>query len=192
MKALDEARVRNAEESQDENELESDLSELSDLDDEDNPLSSAKHPMPPGSPNFYLSDAEEVAPSNCHPTQPTAATGKTARRNRKNQKKRIGRNIKRAMIQRELGTSLKGVSRRRSAASTILEVDKSFVTEDLPVNSGGWSGVRENFEKSCPTLEELLGEDYGMELVDWNGKYVFLSSLPFVFSTDEQGDTCHH
>lgn len=100
----------------------------------------------------------------------TLATGKAARRKRKSRINHDKRNTKRRVEQHALKTALKEVTRRRIAESEALRAGDSFVTEDLPVNKGAWSGLRQVFEKILPDLTAITGEEYKMELVPWNGK----------------------
>ncbi|KAJ3730736.1 hypothetical protein C8R42DRAFT_637406 [Lentinula raphanica] len=155
--------------------LEGDLSELSDLESEDSCES------------FEFHDSNEVQfslPSTFQPrlstegsspsegedkphSDPAGGTGKRARRCRKTL-----RNWKKRRLAREEGrfqTGLKEIARRRAAECQTLSAGDDFQTEDLPVNSTGWSGVRQQFEKTHPSYQELLGEEYEMQLVGWKG-----------------------
>lgn len=169
----------------------SDLSDLTDLDDDDDDDDSDGTPIHTWSslspkswltsflgptlcpfqksPEAELSDSEaEDIPIPC--STKIAETGKKARRKRKKIRNRNKRRQRRKVEQEALGTQLKNIARRRAAESQKLDAGESFVSKDLPVNSGGWSGLRQQFEKINPGISELLGDDYDMQLVNWNGK----------------------
>lgn len=155
----------------------SDLSDLSDLEDED---------------DFEPLDCEPLdatasihAPNFLNPLTPfpkalkSEGKGVDARRLRKTLRKRAKRRDDREDVREALKTTLKQVAIRRAAQSKTLCVEEDFDTESLPVSSGGWSGLRQRFDQLQPQVEELLGDEHEMQLVNWNGEYVpfFLSYL---------------
>ena len=168
--------------------LESELSDLSDLSDLDlgdlegfpTPLSTAACPPSPAKTSFPMADCfpQFLHPSaskpplaeyaNPSPSEP--ACGKKARRKRKTQVNYAKRNVKRKLSQEALGTALKGVARKRAAQSKTAGVGEAFSTEELPVNQGSWSGLRKQLDKVLPELEEALGEELDMRLVNWEGR----------------------
>ncbi|KAE9386950.1 hypothetical protein BT96DRAFT_1005588 [Gymnopus androsaceus JB14] len=165
----------------------SELSDLTDLDDNDEPfictsppssspwkscLSSFFAPIfrpfqtPPGVEESDT-EAEDIplCDSSEHPEK-----GKKARRKWKKMRNNEKRRQRRRLEQEALGTRLKSIARCRAAESHKLDARETFISEDLPVNSGGWSGLHQQFEKINPGIAELLGDEYNMQLVSWNGK----------------------
>ncbi|KAJ3748156.1 hypothetical protein EV360DRAFT_76339 [Lentinula raphanica] len=150
--------------------LEETLSDLSDIEsdglaepeDSDLPLPSILHSFVPQED----SSDEEEDPSL------VKGKGKRARRYRKTLKNRKKRRLTREETQAQLLTGLKEIALRRASESQTLSPSASFQTEELPVNSGGWSGLRQEFERVYPLLQELL-VDYEMKLVNWDGMESF-------------------
>lgn len=127
---------------------------------------------------FARPAVEEVAPSDAEPedvalegSSEQPETGKAARRKRKMVKNKEKRQKRRKLTQDQLGTRLKGIARTRAAESQRWDAKDTFATESLPVNSGGWSGLRQRLEKIHPQIKELLDE-HEMEVVEWNGRCV--------------------
>ncbi|KAE9382416.1 hypothetical protein BT96DRAFT_1027660, partial [Gymnopus androsaceus JB14] len=120
---------------------------------------------PPSEPDEVQSESED-RPSGA---EDEPLTGLAARRKRKKERKRDKRNVKRKLTQDELGTTLKEISRKKAARSHTISTDESFSSEALPVNSGGWSGLRQKLEKINPTVQELL-DKHDMQIVDWDGR----------------------
>lgn len=134
---------------------------------------------PPFSLGSYLQPLSEAADADAAASYDDSAalkslsdapeTGKEARRRRKAAKNKEKRRVSRKTAQEELGTKLKGIARKRAAESQRWDARDSFATESLPVNSGGWSGLRLQLEKMHPDIKELLSE-HEMEVVEWNGR----------------------
>lgn len=98
------------------------------------------------------------------------------------------RRDEREKTQDTLKTKLKQVTFRRAAQSKTLRVKENFNTASLPVSSGGWSGLRQRFDDLLPQVEELLGDEHEMQLVNWNGEYIpFLPFLPPTLNTFPTG-----
>lgn len=133
------------------------------------------HPLLPNTESDAL---KAPAPDSQKPPQgdappPPLDQGKAARRKRKSQRKHEQRSFKRKVdqpAQPTLQKALKEVARRRAAEAQTLIAGDSFSPEDLPVNKGAWSGLRQIFEKILPDVATLTGEEYKLELVPWNGK----------------------
>lgn len=181
--------------SEDEVELESDLTDIedSDGDDEDHTGTKAdeetnlfRTDLPQAHSSYFEKYLPQVflpflpkslrsqtaldSESDYAPETEELQTGQTARRKRKNKKKHEKIKKEREEEQGRLGTAVKGVARRRAAESKTLRTDDDFLTEDLPVNSGGWSGLRKVLAKVHPEIDELLGEEYDMQVVNWKGE----------------------
>jgi hypothetical protein len=171
------------------------LSDLTDLESEPElPLPSGRRKLsPPSLSSFNAADylpqsfsspsappggSDSASDSSCSETHPRKkaklqpedimATGRAARQARKRLRKRRFRDQARREMQEKLGTKLKQVAQKRAAEASQLAAGSSFVSEDLPISSSAWAGVRQSLDKVLPELESLLGKD--MELVPWDGK----------------------
>ncbi|KAF9062410.1 hypothetical protein BDP27DRAFT_1368872 [Rhodocollybia butyracea] len=94
--------------------------------------------------------------------------GKAARRKRKSQRKHEQRSVKRKVDQPAqplLQKALKEVAHRHAAEAQTLSAGNSFSTEDLPVNKGAWSGLRQIFEKILPDIAALTVIDKGGRII---------------------------
>ncbi|KAJ3965065.1 hypothetical protein EV361DRAFT_955360 [Lentinula raphanica] len=156
--------------------LEGELSELSDLESEDSCESfddSIEVELALPSTFQPLVSGEESSPSETEDdpsNDPGQGQGKRARRRRKTLRNRKKRRLAREDAQAQFQTGLKEIARRRVAESQTLSSVDDFHTEDLPVNSGGWSGIRQEFERIHPSFQELLGEGFELRLVEWQGQ----------------------
>lgn len=65
-----------------------------------------------------------------------------------------------------------------------LAVQSNVLLSDLPVAKGAYSAVNEHYvgSKKKYTLDELLGDKYNFELLQWDGVYVwfFLHQRPLL------------
>lgn len=179
-----------SDEDDDDIDIESDIeSDLSDLEDQ-NAAASSSCAQPIGIPKPLSSTSS--SPNSCSAADPSdlprrhsspepvanaqdgPLTGLKGRRKRKQHVKEEKRRTQRKVEQEEQGTDLKGVTIKRAAQSATIPVGEDFATEDLPVNSGGWSGLRQKLDKILPSMAHLFGENCDMERVDWDGKWVLL------------------
>ncbi|KAE9385706.1 hypothetical protein BT96DRAFT_981971, partial [Gymnopus androsaceus JB14] len=98
-------------------------------------------------------------------------TGLAARRKWKKERKRdkwnVKHKLKRKLMQDELGTTLKEISRKKAACPHTISTNKSFSSKALPINSGGWSGLQQKLEKINPAVQELL-DKHDMQITDWD------------------------
>lgn len=111
----------------------------------------------------------DQAPVESMSPEATKIATKIAKRKRKRERNREKRKVQRLQTQEQLKTKLKGIARRRAAEAKTLKPEDGFETKELPVNSGGWSGIRQTLDKFVPEMEELCGDDYDMQVVNWDG-----------------------
>lgn len=161
---------------------EEDVELESDLDDEDKGNGLSQPDLPQAHPSYFKKYLPRVfhsfltkslrpqSESDSAPETEEPQSGQAARRKRKNHKKHENIRKVREVAQGKLGTTLKGVAHRHAAESKTLRTDDDFLTEDLPINSGGWSGLRKILAKVNPEVEHLLGDEYDMQVVDWKGE----------------------
>ncbi|KAJ7088354.1 hypothetical protein B0H15DRAFT_780823 [Mycena belliarum] len=90
------------------------------------------------------------------------------------QDSRVTRAARRASEQAVLGTRLKSVVRKHVTNAAPVHI--TTTPDDYPVTSTGWGGIREKpVQPRTYSLEELQ-QDFGMKIVDWDGR----SSRPLV------------
>jgi hypothetical protein len=94
----------------------------------------------------------------------------------KERKRRERKRAKRAGDANLARPHIKGVTARRCAEAVPLKTNLD--PETLPVASSGWVGSRVAKVEEEYALEQLLGPEFNMKLVDWDGRYVYQGSIP--------------
>jgi hypothetical protein len=89
----------------------------------------------------------------------------------KERKRRLRKRAKRAGDANPAHPHVKNVTAKRCTEAVPL---KTYLDpETLPVASSGWVGSRPAKVREEYTLEQLLGPEFHMKLVDWDGRYVY-------------------
>ncbi|KAJ3831415.1 hypothetical protein F5878DRAFT_647651, partial [Lentinula raphanica] len=103
-------------------------------------------------------------------TPPDGLSGLKRRRWLKTQRNHRKKRKKEQLSQLHLDSRLRDITKKRARGIQPIFTPNNFSAESLPHTKKGWAGLKSKLEAFCPELTDLLGEEYQMELVDWNGE----------------------
>ncbi|KAJ3838202.1 hypothetical protein F5878DRAFT_181639 [Lentinula raphanica] len=100
-------------------------------------------------------------------TPPEGLSGQKRRRWLKTQRNHQKKRKKEQLSQIRLNSFLRDITKKRVQAVQPIQVAQDVSA--LPHTKKGWAGLKAKLAAACPELVDLLGDEYNMELVDWNG-----------------------